>query len=59
MSLKGYQWLNDKGEVLMSYHFKDLTLNVWKDITQQDLTEFKKFLEEHDCEIFKIEYYNK
>lgn len=31
MSLKGYQWLNENKEVVMSYTFKDLTLDIWKD----------------------------
>ena len=36
MSLKGYQWLNDKEEVVMSFRFKDLILDIWKDTTEEE-----------------------
>ena len=57
MSLKGYQWLNDKEEVVMSFRFKDLVLDIWKDITEDELNKFKEFLKEHSVDtILKIEY---
>ena len=54
MSLKGYQWFNDKNEVLMSYYFKDLTLYIWKDVTNEELEEFKKYLEDKHNEIIYV-----
>lgn len=57
MSLKGYQWLNDKEEVVMSFRFKDLVLDIWKDTTEDELNKFKEFLKEHSVDtILKIEY---
>lgn len=46
MSLKGYQWLDEKGEVVFSYLFKDRTIDVWKDTTKEELDKFKAFLNE-------------
>lgn len=57
MSLKGYQWLNDKKEVVMSFRFKDLILDIWKDTTEEELNKFKEFLKEHSVDtILGIEY---
>lgn len=57
MSLKGYQWLNDKEEVVMSFRFKDLILDIWKDTTEEELNKFKEFLKEHSVDtILRIEY---
>lgn len=47
MSLKGYQWLNDNKEVIMSFTFKDLTLDIWKETTEEEINKFKKYLKEH------------
>lgn len=58
MSLKGYQWLNDKEEVVMSFTFKDLTLDIWRDTTKEELDKFKEYLKEHSCEIRHINYNN-
>lgn len=54
MSLKGYQWFNDKNEVLMSYYFKDLTLYIWKDVTNEELEEFKKYLKDKHNEVIHV-----
>ena len=56
MSLKGYQWLNENKEVIMSYTFKDLTLDIWKDTTREELEKFKKYIEENSSEIGHINY---
>ena len=57
MSLKGYQWLNDKEEVVISFRFKDLILDIWKDTTEEELNKFKEFLKEHSVDtILGIEY---
>ena len=58
MSLKGYQWLNDNGEVIMSFRFKDLVLDIWEDTTKEELEAFKEYLKEHSWDkILKIEYH--
>ena len=44
MSLKGYQWLDENGEVVFSFLFKDKIIDVWKDTTIEELNKFKKFL---------------
>lgn len=46
MSLKGYEWLDDNGKVIMTFTFKRLELDVWEDTTDEELKKFKKFLEE-------------
>ena len=56
MSLKGYQWLNDTGEVIMSYMFKDRILDVWKDVTNKDMDEFKEYLA--PLEVAKVEFHH-
>lgn len=53
MSLKGYEWLKD-GKVVMSYYFKDITLYIWEDIAEQDLTDFKEYLKEHHNDVAHI-----
>ena len=59
MSLKGYQWLNDKEEVVMSFRFKDLSLDIWKDTTKEELEKFKEFLKEHSFDtILEINYHD-
>lgn len=46
MSLKGYQWLDDNGKVIMSFTFKDLTLDVWQDTTKEEYLKFIEYLKE-------------
>ena len=59
MSLKGYQWLDDEEKVVMSFTFKDLTLDIWKDTTEEELNKFKEFLKEHSVDrILKIDYHD-
>ena len=62
MSLKGYQWLNDKQEVVMSFTFKDLQIDVWKDTTQEEYLKFFDFIRKNgwqpistDCHFHKVE----
>ena len=45
MSLKGYQWLNENGEVIMYYMFKDEEIFLNKDVTSKQHREFVKFIE--------------
>ena len=57
MSLKGYQWLDDSGKVIMSYTFKDLTLCIWEDTTKEELDKFINYItNEHSFEVRHIEY---
>lgn len=49
MSLKGYQWLDKEGYPVMSYRFKDLTIDIWKDTTKEELDKFKEFLKRNNC----------
>lgn len=59
MSLKGYQWLNDKEEVVMSFRFKDLVLDIWKDTTEDELNKFKEYLKNNGCDtILGIKYHD-
>ncbi len=59
MSLKGYQWLNDKKEVVMSFRFKDLVLDIWKNTTEEELNNFKKYLKNNGCDkILEIKYHD-
>ena len=59
MSLKGYQWLNDKEEVVMSFRFKDLSLDIWKDTTKEELEKFKEFLKKNSFDtILEINYHD-
>lgn len=59
MSLKGYQWLNENKEVVMSFRFKDLTIDIWKDTTEEELNKFKEYLKEKSFDrILKINYHN-
>lgn len=59
MSLKGYQWLDDNGKVIMSYTFKDLTLDVWKDTTKEELEKFIEYIKEQvSFEVRHIEYHD-
>ena len=57
MSLKGYQWLDENENVIMSYTFKDLKLDIWKDTTKEELDKFKKFLDEHECKHNHIDFH--
>lgn len=58
MSLKGYQWLNDNGEVIMSFTFKRLDLDIWEDTTKEELDNFIKFLKEQGHNTYYIDYHN-
>lgn len=55
MSLKGYQWLNDEGEVIMSFFFKDLTLWLWENVAQEELDKFVAFLKEKGNDHYRLE----
>ncbi len=50
MSLKGYQWLDDDGKVIMSFTFKDLTLDVWKDVSVEEYHNFIEYIREQGFE---------
>ncbi len=56
MSLKGYQFLNDdKTKVIASYYFKDLTLYLYKEISDEKMKEIKDYLKDNgDWEIRNI-----
>lgn len=46
MSLKGYEWLNGNGEVVMSFRFKDLSLDIVQDTTKEELDKFIEWLKQ-------------
>lgn len=48
-SLKGYEWLDDEGNAIMYYTFKDLTIHIIQDTTKEELNKFKEWLKEHSC----------
>lgn len=58
MNLKGYQWLNDKGEVIMSYSSKYNKIYVWQNIRSKDEIEFHKYLKENGINCNNIDYQN-
>ena len=53
-SLKGFQFYDDEGKVQASYYFKDGTLDIWSEITDERLEEIKRFAETHSCDIIRI-----
>lgn len=55
MALKGWQFLDDDGKVQASYLFKDCVLDIWEEISNERLEQIKKYLNEHDDKIIKIE----
>lgn len=58
MSLKGYEWLDDNGKVIMTFTFKYLELDVWSDTTLEELNKFKEYLKEKGFDKILKENYN-
>lgn len=58
MSLKGYEWLDKDGKVIMYFLFKTRSIYISEDTTQVELDKFKAFLAEQSWEISNIEYNN-
>ena len=58
MNLKGYEWFNDKGEVIMIYSLKFNKIIVYKDIRTKDQMDFIKYLKEKGFECNHIDYNN-
>ena len=56
MSLKGYQWLNSDGEVIMSYLSKYNKIYVWQDITSKDERDFYNFLKKQGITCNSTDY---
>lgn len=57
MSLKGYQWLNDNGEVVMTFIFKYLRLTIWdNDITIKEINDFIQYINERNHKIHEITF---
>ena len=59
MSLKGYQWLNDNGEVAMAFFFKDRSLCIYQNVSLEEIDKFKKYIEDNGFEIFSTENFIK
>lgn len=55
-NLKGYQWLDKNGEVIMTYSLKFNKIYVWKDITTKDELEFYNFLKEKGFNCSQTDY---
>lgn len=58
MSLKGYQWFNDKQEVVMSFTFKDRTIDIWRETTEEEINKFVEFLRANSFKDEKFEIIN-
>lgn len=43
MSLKGYQWLVN-GKVVMSYLFKDRIIDIWQEVNDEEIKNFKEYI---------------
>lgn len=54
MSLKGYQWLNDDGEVIMYFTFKDLTITICKDTTEVELKKFEDYITSKSFDVYYL-----
>ena len=61
MSLKGYQWLDKEGKVLMSFDFNTETIDVWQDVDEDNYMAFYEYIRkqgftphETDCHYNKI-----
>lgn len=50
MSLKGYEWLDVNGKVIMTFRFKDLSLDIWKDVTAEEYYKFIEYIRSNDFE---------
>lgn len=59
MSLKGYKWLNDDGEVVMSFRFKDLSIDIWQDTTKEELDKFIEYLKQQGENTYYIHTHTK
>lgn len=53
-SLKGYQWLRGD-KVIMSYLFKDRIIDLWDDVTEKELEDFKAYI---NSDIIAVNYNN-
>lgn len=58
MSLKGYEFLDDNGNVQACFFFKRLNLIIYKDISEERLEEIKTYIKEKGDKILSIEYFN-
>ena len=56
MSLKGYEWLDDDGKVIMSFFFKDLSLYIWEDIREEQYNEFIEYIKNKGFEILHTNF---
>lgn len=51
MTLKGYEWLDEEGNVTMRFFFKDLSLCIYKNVSLEEIDNFKKYIEDNGHEI--------
>lgn len=52
MSLKGYEWLRD-GKVVAWFTFKRCTLCITNEATEQDVIDFKQYIEQRGFNILE------
>ena len=57
MGLKGYQWKIDN-KIVMSFTFKDLTLDVWNDTTKEEYEKFVEYIKVNNFEIVQTNLHN-
>lgn len=59
MTLKGYEWLADNGEVTMRFFFKDESLCIYKNVSLEEIDNFKKYIEDNGHKILSTENFIK
>lgn len=60
MSLKGYQWLDKEGKVVMSFDFKTETIDIWQDVDKDNYLAFVEYIRQQSFEPHEVNcHFNK
>ena len=54
MSLKGYEWLDNNGKVIMCFTIKRLELFLMEDVSKEEYDKFIKYIEEHTFKVAHV-----